>query len=314
MKKLQSRDEQELQAILLEYPQLRLHYHRHSLFQGTLNYTPVKRQLAKEEEEQHSGEHFFVGLSGFLPRELVRRARSKIIDLHGNRPISLLRGALNLEKASEQMTDYFGNRVYYLSEQRLNDEDAPPHFTPTSKLDEVGARGEFAIGVYHANRQTLVDCYDPYREERVQISLQDALDNWLRYLGIAEQVDTREKGRNKLSWRIQRKAGQKLLPLPGGKSEFAQVIPLLLLGLLAPSPSLLLLEHPEEQLSLEVQVRLIDFLKSLIREGKQCLIETGSSVLIEGLVQSDVSKQCALYIVQRDSKGSTHLRAQTISV
>jgi hypothetical protein len=287
---------------------MRVYHRRNALFLGTLNYTPTKKRTPMKEDSR--SEQFFVGLSSFLPRDLVRQAHGRIIGLRANRPVSLLRGALNLEKASEQISNYFSNQIYYLSSQRVSGKLDYEHYTPTSKLDEVGERGEFAIGIYQANEQTPVSYYDPQSNVLVQLPLQEALNCWMRYLGIAAQVECFEDEPGHLMWRIVCSPEQKAVQDANNCREFVQVIPILLLGLLTPASSLLLIERPEEHVRPEVQMPLLKFFTGMIRTGKRCVLETSSQILIQGLIRKLTVEQFTLYTTRQDSKGSTRFVLQ----
>jgi predicted ATPase len=94
----------------------------------------------------------------------------------------------------------------------------------------------------------------------------------------------------------------------------SQVLPILVLALLADPGSTLIFEQPELHLHPRVQTRLADFFVSLATLDKQCLVETHSEYLINRLrflaavaEDDNVSLSTLLYFVERD-KAHSHYR------
>ncbi|MBY5738504.1 AAA family ATPase [Rhizobium leguminosarum] len=63
----------------------------------------------------------------------------------------------------------------------------------------------------------------------------------------------------------------------------SQVLPIVVMALLAPRGSLLIFEQPELHLHPKVQARLADFFLALALDGKQTLLETHSEYLVDRL-------------------------------
>src|SRR5580698_5246676 len=63
----------------------------------------------------------------------------------------------------------------------------------------------------------------------------------------------------------------------------SQVLPIVVMCLLAPVDSTMILEQPELHLHPAVQARLADFFLSIAKAGKQCIVETHSEYLINRL-------------------------------
>lgn len=87
----------------------------------------------------------------------------------------------------------------------------------------------------------------------------------------------------------------------------SQVLPTLVMGLIAPRGTTFLLEQPELHLHPRVQSILADFLLGLTWVGKQCIIETHSEYLINRLrrrVAEDHSNKLMdkinIYFVERE--------------
>jgi predicted ATPase len=107
--------------------------------------------------------------------------------------------------------------------------------------------------------------------------------DWLQYLGVAENVETRDRG----------KFGHELKVILPGLSQpqdlthvgvgVSQVLPILVMCLLAEPDTTLIFEQPELHLHPKVQTLLGDFFLSMSPLGKQCVLETHSEYLINRL-------------------------------
>ena len=61
---------------------------------------------------------------------------------------------------------------------------------------------------------------------------------------------------------------------------YSQILPIVVRGLIAPARSMLIVEQPELHLNPALQVRLAEFLASLVIAGKRVLIETHSEHIV----------------------------------
>jgi predicted ATPase len=92
----------------------------------------------------------------------------------------------------------------------------------------------------------------------------------------------------------------------------SQVLPIVLMCLLAPVGSLLIFEQPELHLHPKVQTRLADFFISIALAGKQCLLETHSEYLVHRLRRriaeapgEQLTALSKLYFVEREGGRTT---------
>lgn len=127
------------------------------------------------------------------------------------------------------------------------------------------------------------------RKER---KLSEALDAWLYYLrtGIKPNYGY---AKNELEVATSEAAlvEMKLKSIRGSTSHsiadsgfgYSQVLPILVRGLLAPEGSLLIIEQPELHLNPALQIRLADFFISLVRAGKQVILETHSEHVVDAI-------------------------------
>jgi predicted ATPase len=224
----------------------------------------------------------------------------------------------NLEAGVEQIIQFFTSKIRYLGPLRA-DPQAAQRFAPSSELDDVGAKGEYAAAVYDANQNAHIRWYNPFKEKIEQSTLKVALDTWARYLGVANEVKIQMAGQSGVSWQVVHIEGHKALPLTAVGVGISQILPILVMGLLAPSNTLLLVEQPELHLHPSVQARLGDFFVGLAKCGKQCLIETHSENLVSQLryhiVQAggEENSDCLIYFVDQDKQGATKFNPIEIS-
>ncbi|HLG65145.1 MAG TPA: DUF3696 domain-containing protein [Ktedonosporobacter sp.] len=224
----------------------------------------------------------------------------------------------HLERAIEQIVQFFTSKIRYLGPLRA-DPQAAQKFSPSTELDDVGTKGEYAAAVYDANQNARIRWYNPFNEETEQSTLKSALDTWARYLGVAHEIKIQMAGQSGVSWQVVHIEGHKALPLTAVGVGISQILPILVMGLLAPNNSLLIVEQPELHLHPSVQARLGDFFMGLAKCGKQCLIETHSENLVSqlryhivqagGLENSD----CLIYFVDQDEQGAARFNPIEIS-
>jgi predicted ATPase len=99
----------------------------------------------------------------------------------------------------------------------------------------------------------------------------------------------------------------------------SQVLPIIVMALLAESPSMLIFEQPELHLHPKVQARLADFFLSVSLIGKQCLLETHSEYLIDrfrhrvaSAVGDSLVDTLKIYFTEREG-GTTKCREVPVS-
>lgn len=224
----------------------------------------------------------------------------------------------NLEGAVEQIIQFFTSKIRYLGPLRA-DPQASQKFSPSSELDDVGAKGEYAAAVYDANQNANIEWYNPVTKQIERGILKVALDNWVRYLDVANQIKIDTAGQSGFSWQVVHKKGQKPLPLSAVGVGVSQILPILVMGLLAPKDTLLMVEQPELHLHPSVQARLGDFFVGLSKCKKQCLMETHSENLVSQLRYHIVqaggmeNSDCIIYFVDQDNEGAARFEPVQIS-
>jgi len=226
---------------------------------------------------------------------------------------------IGLLNASGYLGLLFSNSLKYLGP--LRDEPKPLYpLTAHADPTDVGLCGEMTAAVLNLHKERRIRFIPsssfiktPFEPAPIVRSLESAVTDWLKYLGVAETVRSVDKG--KLGHEIkvsltERGPDHDLTHVGVGVS---QVLPILIMSLLSNQDTTLIFEQPEIHLHPKVQTRLADFFLSIVLMGKQCLIETHSEYLInrlryraatEGEINR-VTSQLKVYFVEKDSSEST---------
>lgn len=193
-------------------------------------------------------------------------------------------------QAAEYVSTFFADHLKYLGPLR----DEPKAIYPLLGYNDpkdIGFRGEFTAAVLDDNRAQRISYIPsssfPFAEhEQVQTvtcTLAEAVRDWLRYLGIAKEVKTEDKGKLGHQLTISTTDGNAQHDLTHVGVGVSQALPIVVLSLLAEPGATLIFEQPELHLNPRVQTRLADFFVSLILSGKQCVIETHSEYFVSRL-------------------------------
>lgn len=214
---------------------------------------------------------------------------------------------------------FFSASLRYLGPLRDEPKSLYP-LSPTADPSDVGNRGEHTAAVLELHKNHQVEyipssaCATSEIDTRPVVrSLQNAVADWLRYLDVAQHVESRDKG----------KFGHEVkVKLPGSEREHdlthvgvgvSQVLPILVVSLLAEPDTTLVFEQPELHLHPRVQTLLADFFLTMTQLGKQCVIETHSEYLINRIrfrtaaaVQNNPWIDAVnLYFVEKGQQGSS---------
>lgn len=155
-------------------------------------------------------------------------------------------------------------------------------YNPGPSRIDLGTKGEYTAAVLHAhqNRKYMVPLPDgSVRNTR----LGEALNLWLVELGLADEAKATDRGRLGIGLTVSPVGSGKDVDLTSVGVGVSQVLPVLLLCLLARRGSVILMEQPELHLHPAMQLRLADFLLACAKSGRQIIIETHSEHLVNRL-------------------------------
>jgi predicted ATPase len=222
-----------------------------------------------------------------------------------------------VEFAKTNIQRFFSNNVKYLGP--LRDEPKPiyPHSGTTDSKD-VGFKGEHTAAVLEIHKSNYIEYISPQFLENekpkvIKGQLIDAVLEWLEYMGVVNDVKTIDRGKLGHELKVQLEGGSSFHDLTNVGVGVSQVLPILVLSLLAERNSTLIFEQPELHLHPKVQTRLADFFVSMIKLNKQCILETHSEYLINRLRyrsvvsnSEDISENVIMYFVEQSQGRSTY--------
>jgi len=219
--------------------------------------------------------------------------------------------------ASEYMQSFFQSGIYYLGP--LRDEPRPVY--PLEALinpKDVGYRGEHTAAVLDLHRDTYVEYFKSSDAHKLigatttTSTLLRSVQDWLSYLGVAEVVSTKDLGKIGHQLQVGIDKNKSTHDLTNVGVGVSQLLPIVVMSLLANSPCLLIFEQPELHLHPKVQARLADFFFSLCLLGKQCILETHSEYLVERFrlriaeaPGEELNKNVKIYFTQKVANKTT---------
>jgi predicted ATPase len=138
-------------------------------------------------------------------------------------------------------------------------------------------------------KRTVTTIVPPFAEatvdsaKAVQRPFTTAVQEWLAYLGVAEELQIIERGKLGHELRVKALGSNEFQDLTNVGVGVSQVLPIVVSCILAEPGSTLIFEQPELHLHPAVQGRLTDLFISMIALDKQIILETHSEHIIERL-------------------------------
>ena len=198
----------------------------------------------------------------------------------------------SIDETTDFIKEFFKSGVRYLGPLR----DSPrPVYQPEAleSTTDVGYRGEHTAAILDLNGNRAVSYHRPPSDstehDYVKLAtprrgtLHDAVVEWLQYLGVADDVVTTDAGVYGNRLQVSTSGVDRLHDLTNVGVGVSQVLPIVVMALLAPKGSFLIFEQPELHLHPKVQARLADFFLALAKDDKQTLLETHSEYLVDRL-------------------------------
>lgn len=247
--------------------------------------------------------------------KLLRGSRGAALNLQTMFPSEHVRLALDLVQF------FFLRSVKYLGP--LRDEPKPVYpLAGSSDPGDVGFRGEFTAAVFHVHKNTAIEYISSraFEDDISDVSAQPtslgiAVQDWLAYMGVGQGLETHDLGKLGHELKITAAGSDLKHDLTQVGVGVSQVLPILVLALLADPGSTLIFEQPELHLHPKVQSRLADFFVAMTKLGKQCIVETHSEYMINRLrylaaadAGDQVATSAAVYFVTKSGERSDYKR------
>jgi predicted ATPase len=224
-----------------------------------------------------------------------------------------------ISTACRYLDSFFSSSVKYLGPLR----DAPKPLyplTPAADPNDVGLRGEHTAAILELHKNKDIK-YIPslhfgspsIDRTQISISLETAVIDWLQYLGVADNVKSTDKGKLGHELKVGLKTSDIQHDLTHVGVGVSQVLPILVMCLLADTDSTLVFEQPELHLHPRVQSRLGDFFLSMALCKKQCIVETHSEYLIDQVryriaassIEKPLNNEAKMYFVEKTTNNSS---------
>ena len=224
-----------------------------------------------------------------------------------------------ITEATWYLDNFFASSLKYLGPLR----DAPKPLyplAPAADPRDVGLRGEHTASILelHKNKKILyipsANFKDPVIDRKpVTRTLESAVIDWLQYLGVASSVKSRDQGKLGHELKVGLSNSDDTHDLTHVGVGVSQVLPILVMCLLADRDSTLVFEQPELHLHPKVQTLLGDFFLSMALCNKQCIVETHSEYFIDRLrfriaaapPEKELNSQAKIYFVEKPSQASS---------
>ncbi len=218
--------------------------------------------------------------------------------------------------AASKVADALKTKTKYLGPLRL-DPTAQQHYEmEPSPTAPVGAKGEYSGYQLRYGRASSTPKTYPIPGGRSEsINLKDAVEEWTHWFKLGKKLEVKDDGLKGLETKTDNEA------LYQKGTGLSQILPVLILCLVAEPGSLTLIEQPELHLHPAVQQRLGDFLLQIAKSGRHVLIETHSEYLVTRLrklvyVDGEDSNNISIIFAtknQSKSSSSTKLEVSQIS-
>ena len=209
-----------------------------------------------------------------------RQAEEKIIDVVPSRGTPLV---IDLLKHLFGKIDYVGPLRFREAIYPLSGYDKWSGSTGKYAASEIREHGEKKVSYLSPE---YISNYSDSFMNREEITLKKALEKWLEYFEICKEIEAEQISNIGFRLKIKplkRKSHEtdEFLDLTQVGTGISQILPILIMGLLADKNSILIFEQPELHLHPRMQARLGDFFITMALLGKQCIIETHSKYFID---------------------------------
>jgi hypothetical protein len=208
-----------------------------------------------------------------------------------------------VERGITSLREFLTTGIQYLKPLRLeprttysrstkSEEQRPVEIVGSSFIPDrpnIGLFGEFAAEVLHERRGMEVKYLSPEAllggryDASEYVELVQAVLEWGTYIGVISDVSTAHLGPEGYDLEVGTNGVSYVRPLTHVGVGVSQVMPILIMGLVAEPGSTLMFEQPELHLHPRAQSKLADFFYALSKLGKQCIVETHSEMLINRL-------------------------------
>jgi predicted ATPase len=221
--------------------------------------------------------------------------------------------------ASLSVENFFTNKIKYFDHLRCYHESIEQLHASNYNNNNIRYDISVAIYILELYKNKIIN-YIPsenfikttINNKLIEGTLEEAVIDWLKYCEVASSFESQDNGKLGHELRVGVGGADCLHDLGQVGGGVSQVLPILVMCLIAEPDSTLIFEHPELHLHPTVQFRLADFFLSIVLSNKQCIVETHSEYIISRLryriasapIDNDLSSQTKIYFVEKNKDGS----------
>lgn len=211
----------------------------------------------------------------------------------------------SLQEIDDLVSLYFSKSIKYLGPLRNEPQAVYASFSNNESYN-IGLKGEYTASILHLNKDKSITYLSPrlisgkISFENKTTSLTSACQDWLSYLGVAQEFNTKDKGKLGYELYVKTTNNEDWQDLTHVGVGVSQVLPIVLMFLLSHKDEILIFEQPELHLHPKVQSLLCDLFIAMSMSGLQCIIETHSEYIINRL-RLRVAQETNQNIVQNSS-------------
>ena len=224
-----------------------------------------------------------------------------------------------IRTATRYLDNFFASSLKYLGPLRVAPKPLYP-LAPAADPHDLGLRGEHTASILelHKNKKIRYIPSANFEDPAINLktitrTLEAAVIDWLQYLGVANSVKSRDQGKLGHELKVGLSNSDSSHDLTHVGVGVSQVLPILVMCLLADTDSTLVFEQPELHLHPKVQTLLGDFFLSMALCNKQCIVETHSEYFIDRLrfriaaasPERELNSQTKIYFVEKPSQASS---------
>lgn len=147
----------------------------------------------------------------------------------------------------------------------------------------IGQEGEFTASVLRYRGNNIIYKVPAPDGIEPELSLAEAVGKWVSHLGLADDISAEDLAGLGITMKVKPSGVKSKISLPSVGVGVSQLLPVLVLCLLAEPGSVILLEQPELHLHPALQQKLADFFIAVAKSGRQLIVETHSEYFISRL-------------------------------
>ena len=147
----------------------------------------------------------------------------------------------------------------------------------------IGQEGELTASVLRYRGNKIIDKAPVPNGIASELPLAEAVGKWVSYLGLADDISVKDLAGLGLKVNVKPSGVESEVSLTSVGVGVSQVLPVVVLCLLAEPGSVILLEQPELHLHPGLQQRLADFFIAVAESGRQLIVETHSEYFVSRL-------------------------------